>query len=81
MVLETTVLTTLVIGLTEVVKRIGVNSKFLPLVAIVLGVGLSFGLKFLDVKTVNGAVETVNGLIAGLMSMGIWSGVKATLGK
>jgi len=81
MVLETTVLTALVIGLTEVVKRIGVNSKFLPLVAIVLGVGLSFGLKFLDVKTVNGAVETVNGLIAGLMSMGIWSGVKATLGK
>ena len=78
MVMDTAILIALILGLTEVVKRIGLASKFLPIVALVLGVILNFLGKWV------GAVSSelaIGGIMAGLMAMGLWSGSKAISGK
>ena len=65
----------LVLGLTEVVKRLGLPRKMLPLFAVVLGAGVAM--------LASGVTTTaiLNGIVAGLSSMGLYSGTKATAGK
>lgn len=63
-------------GLVEVLKRAsGISKRFLPLLAVIIGVGLSLlglGLAWSSV---------LFGLVVGLTSCGLYSGVKASAGK
>jgi len=65
-----TLLVPLVIGLVEVVKRVGLESRWLPLVALALSVGIGYLI----------GVDWVQGLVLALTSMGLWSGTKAVAG-
>lgn len=60
----------LVVGLTEVSKRLGIPEKFMPLVAIVFGFILCaiVGLNFMEV--------IIGGLMIGLGAVGLFSGTK-----
>jgi len=61
-----------VMGLVEVAKRTGLGSRFLPLLAVALGVG-SFFLGFTD--------SVLIGLAVGLSSVGLFSGARAASGN
>ena len=61
----------LIIALVEVIKRAGLNHRWLPVSAVVLGLGWSF--------LTDG--NYLQGLVAGLTSVGLFSGVRATSGK
>lgn len=63
------------VGLTEVVKRVGLSSRFLPLIAIALGVVLT------GFYTAFDQAGIVQGVIFGLTSVGLFSGVKSVAGK
>jgi len=62
----------LVIGLAEVIKRIGLNSKFVPLVNLILG--LIAGIIFLNPGDIKAGI--IQGLFIGLSASGLYSGVK-----
>ncbi|TXG77201.1 hypothetical protein E6Q11_03210 [Candidatus Dojkabacteria bacterium] len=66
-----TLIVALVIGITEVIKRLGTPKKFLPVIALVIGVVISYLTGF----------DWVSGIVAGLSASGIWSGLKTTMGK
>ncbi len=78
MTIELGVFVALIIGLVPVAKKLGMRSKFAPLLAIILGVGMNLVVKYLGAET---GQLIVGGLIAGLTSCGIFSGVQATLKK
>lgn len=61
-----------IIGLVEVVKRLGLNTRFLPLVAVVLGV-VSFYLGY--------AESVLNGVIFGLTAVGLFESVRTSVDK
>ena len=65
----------LIIGIAELVKRVGLNSKWIPLVD--LGLGLASGIGVygfaLDYGIVNGIMV---GLALGLSACGLFSGIK-----
>jgi hypothetical protein len=68
--MEQTLLIGLVVGVVEVLKRTGLlDSKYAPLAALVVGVGLSL-------LTGN---DVVNGLVGALVGMGIWDAGKTSL--
>lgn len=69
-----TILIGLVVGLVQLVKQM-YDGRFIPLVALALGVGLSL--------LANGvsAEATISGLTYALVAMGLWSGSKAVLSK
>jgi len=62
----------LVIGLAEVIKKIGLNSKFIPLVNLILG--LIAGIIFLNPGDIKAGI--IQGLFIGLSASGLYSGVK-----
>lgn len=71
------VVTAVVIGLTQVAKQVGLPSRWAPLAAVVLGVLGLWGLTFFAPAT-----EVIfTGIVVGLSACGLWSGVKATVGK
>jgi hypothetical protein len=66
------VLVPLVLGVIQVFKLAGLSTRWSPLVALILGIGGAFLI---------GGVHSVNviqGLVAGLSAIGLWSGIKAT---
>ena len=65
----------LVIGLAEVIKKIGLNSKFIPLVNLILG--LIAGIIFLNPGDIKAGI--IQGLFIGLSASGLYSGVKNTV--
>lgn len=72
--METISTIAIVIGLTEVVKKLGLPVKLVPVFALVLGMGISM---------LVGGVNTTSilaGLVLGLTSQGLYAGTKATLG-
>jgi hypothetical protein len=62
---------TMVLGLTQAVKIAGLNSRFIPLSAVLLGVILSYMVADTSV---------IGGIVAGLTACGLYSGVKSTVG-
>ena len=62
------------LGLAQIVKGLGVSKRFVPLIAIVIGIGLS------ALAGATWQVSVGQGIIIGLSSMGLWSGSKATAG-
>ena len=71
--LETGAVVVLVIAICEAVKRAGLNTRYVPILSIVLGIAgsLLFG-------GVSWAVTLV-GVVAGLTSSGLYSGFKKTV--
>lgn len=73
--LEYSVIVGVIVGLTEVIKRaFKVKKRFIPLTAVILGVLISF----IDFR---GVESIIFGIIAGLTSVGLYSGVKNSLDK
>ena len=70
------VLVALTVGIVECIKRIGLNKKYLPLFALICGIGFMFlGMKGFTIDAV------LPGIAIGLSAVGLFSGAKATLGK
>jgi hypothetical protein len=70
---ENLILVALVMGLTEVAKRTGLRVRYLPLFAVIASVvmsGLYYGFS---------ESSMMMGVVAGLSSMGLFSGTKATV--
>ena len=63
----------LVVGLVEAVKRVGLPSRFAPLVSIGLGILGSFLIYQDPVQA------TINGILSGLSASGLYSGGRALL--
>lgn len=75
---QSALLVALIMGIVEAVKRIGLENKYLPIVALVAGFGLNVGLKLVGVSA---SELIIGGLVASFTGMGIWSGTKAAIGK
>lgn len=68
------ILVPVLIGLLEVIKKTGFNSKFIPALAIVLGVVLGVIYSGCELKE-----GILMGIVVGLSSVGLYSGVDNTL--
>lgn len=64
-----------VVGLVQVVKLLGVPSKFAP------AFSLLFGVLALSLTGIPWQAVVVQGVIAGLAASGLWSGGKSTLSE
>lgn len=71
------VLVPVVIGLTQVAKAAGATSRLAPAIGVALGIGLKFALFALPSAH---ADTLLAGVVIGLMSLGLYSGVKASRG-
>ena len=67
------VLVPVVIGLVEVVKRIGLSDRYLPLSAIILGAVGAIALAGFS------PIVVLGGIVVGLSSVGLFSGTRATI--
>ena len=71
------VLGAVILGIVEVAKEMGLNKRFIPVLALVLGVVGSLAMMYNnDVIT-----AVIVGLITGLSAMGLFSGAKTTIGQ
>jgi len=61
-----------IVGLVEVLRGLKIKDRFLPIVSIVLGLGLTWIL---------GEFNILQGLVVGLSASGLYSGGKAVIGK
>lgn len=64
----------LLIGLLEVIKKLGINEKYMPIFSVVLG--LVIGLVFLSSDIKEGIII---GIYIGLSAVGLYSGTKNTM--
>lgn len=62
-----------ILGVVQVVKNVGMSSKYAPLVAIALGIVISGYLNVFD------ATNIIQGIILGLSASGLWSGAKTLI--
>ncbi len=77
--IETTILVALIVGITEVIKRAtGLEKKYIPAIAIGIGLVIAFIGNYLTGLV---GITIIQGLTAGLLSVGLFSGVKNTLGR
>ena len=72
MIIEISVLIAICVGLTEIVKKLKIPTRFIPLVALVIGVAFAF----LANVGESVAMNVFQGLIIGLSAVGLFSGVK-----
>ncbi|HNR81553.1 MAG TPA: hypothetical protein PKK37_03895 [Candidatus Pacearchaeota archaeon] len=75
--LEETIILAIVVGLTEVAKRVGLVGRIVPVFAVVAGIGVAF------IANLGGAWDVaLQGLIVGLTAIGAYEVGKTTvLGK
>lgn len=71
--MENLVIIPVIIGLVEVAKRVGLNGKYCPILAVALGIGFSW----LRTSVGFGGL-LLTGVISGLSAVGLYSGVKNT---
>lgn len=76
--MEFLILSAIVVGFVECAKMAGLNTRYAPLLAILVSVGAIFLYSFLEKMPLNW-VMVQNGLIAGLSAVGLYSGVKTTV--
>jgi len=65
----------LLIGVLEVIKRLGVNKKYIPIISLLLGIGTGI-LLFADGDLKAGIIK---GIYIGLSAVGLYSGAKNTV--
>ena len=75
---EPTLLVVLVMGITELAKRIGLPVKFSPLFALIAAVAMNMGFELQGVENKELAIE---GVKAGLIAAGLYSSVKTVAKK
>lgn len=68
------VLVPVVLGVVQAIKKIGLASKWSPLVSIALGIAGAYALGGFT------SLNIIQGIVVGLSASGLWSGSKATLG-
>lgn len=69
------VLAAIVVGIVEIIKGLGINSKVIPVIALLVGVGVMFLAGVLvDITSVR--EQVIVGLMLGLSAMGLYSGGK-----
>jgi len=73
--LENVILTGIVMGLTQAVKGFFVESRWVPLIAIVLGIGGAFAIPPVQ----HYGQEILEGVISGLVAVGLYSSTKNTM--
>jgi len=71
------VLATLTLGLVQMIKSFGVPTKWAPLGALIFGIGLS--LLAMPINSLGVVPSIFQGLVIGLTSVGLYSGVKNTI--
>ena len=70
----------LIIGILEVFKRIGIESKFVPAIALMLGIISGFAINGFDISNTEIIINSVyTGIALGLSSVGLYSGTKNTI--
>ena len=69
--MELSLLSPLIVAFVQLFKEAVIPSRFLPVVAVALGLLLAWSFN----------QDLVQGIIAGFTAMGLWSGVKATVGN
>lgn len=69
--IELSVLTAIIIGLSQVAKIAGFPVKFIPILNIGIGVIISVVYHYNDIKS-----GVINGIVAGLSASGLYSGTK-----
>ena len=74
--MNSAILIAIITGLIEMFKRLGLDSKFAPLVSVVLGLFFAFLCGGYTVA----ADIVINGLIIGLSACGLYSGAKTLIG-
>jgi len=67
----------IIIGLIQALKNFGLDTKLAPVVAIILGLAVSFGLAYFGETKAFEAI--VLGLAVGLSAVGLYSSTKNTL--
>ena len=71
--MDFTVLVAVVVGLTEVIKRIGLPTKWCPLLALAFGVGLNLLANATHLVLWENIIE---GILIGLSSQGLYDTIK-----
>ena len=69
---DVTVVIAVIVGLSELVKRIGVNPKFIPIVNIIIGI--LAGIVYTNPGDFKAGIFT--GIVMGLSASGLYSGTK-----
>lgn len=73
--LETTIAIAIVVGITEVIKKAsGLNSRYAPLLSLIVGIATIFIGGDLPVRD-----SMMTGIIVGLSASGLYGGVKKTV--
>ena len=67
----------ILIGINEVVKRIGIANRFIPIVSVLLGIGVSF----ITPGVTTSFIAIIGGIVIGLSAVGLYSGTRSTIGK
>lgn len=71
------VLMSIIIGGTQIAKGLGLPSRFCPLLALLLGVGISFLALSVELYSIQQIILV--GIVGGLSSVGLYSGTKNTI--
>ncbi|MDD7433659.1 MAG: hypothetical protein SOW48_05700 [Peptoniphilaceae bacterium] len=80
MELSFVILTAITVGLVEIVKKLMGDSRYVPLVALAVGVALAFlGQAYTGAGAWQDSV--LYGLVMGLSAMGLYSGGKSLMGQ
>ena len=70
--MEISIIIAVIIGLAELLKKVGINSKYIPIADLILGVVAGF----IYLYPGEPKMAVLYGIIAGLSAAGLYSGVK-----
>ena len=73
--MDSAVIIAIITGLIEVFKKLGLNTKFAPVISVILGLFFTF---YVANYTINADI-VINGLIIGLSACGLYSGAKTLI--
>lgn len=69
--MEAITLAALTVAVTQLIKQVGINRRYLPVIAVVVGILGSFAL-----AQTYSIPLVLEGLVAGLSAMGLWTGAR-----
>jgi hypothetical protein len=62
-----------IMGIVQVAKTSGLNSRYAPALSLLVGLAIAMGVDGVSVQS------AIAGVVGGLIASGLWSGTKATL--
>jgi len=69
--MELSILSPLIVAFVQLFKEAGVPKRALPVITVAVGLALAWAFNH----------DALQGVIAGFVAMGMWSGIKSTAGK